>query len=191
MKKILLTLMICLLLIPTTILVGCKDNKNNGIDLSTYFENKVTYQVSGKTAKNEATLKDYSHNKHNDQVQYTNITFTGKPAWLYKMTLEKITFDIFSNENMEDFQIKITISNLKQGDSSLTTTNTLKKEIPVKAVKNKAVKVELKVNDIFNSMTASTTIKIEVDSSYYTGDNKDLNFKFDLMNFRVYGEHKK
>ncbi len=191
MKKFILALLICILCLPTALLYGCNNTTNSGIDLSVYFENDVKYKVYDKTGTTTATLKDFTHNNHNDQVQYTNITFTGKPAWLYKMTLEKVTFDVYGNVDVDDLQITITITNLVKGDNSITTSNTLTKEIPVNVTKNKAVKVSLDVNDVFNSISASTTIKIDIDPSYYKGDNKDLGFKLDIMNFKVYGEHKK
>ena len=191
MKKFILALLICILCLPTALLYGCNNTTNSGIDLSVYFENDVKYKVYDKTGTTTATLKDFTHNNHNDQVQYTNITFTGKPAWLYKMTLEKVTFDVYGSVDVDDLQITITITNLVKGDTSITTSNTLTKEIPVNVTKNKSVKVSLDVNDVFNSISASTTIKIDIDPSYYKGDNKDLGFKLDVMNFKVYGEHKK
>ena len=191
MKKFILALLICFLCLPTALLYGCNNTTNSGINLSVYFENDVKYKVYDKTGTTTATLKDFTHNNHNDQVQYTNITFTGKPAWLYKMTLEKVTFDVYGSVDVDDLQITITITNLVKGDTSITTSNTLTKEIPVNVTKNKAVKVSLDVNDVFNSISASTTIKIDIDPSYYKGDNKDLGFKLDVMNFKVYGEHKK
>lgn len=190
MKKFILALLICVLCVPTFLLYGCKDSPNNGLDLSIYFEDKVTYQVYNKSSKVECKLNDFKHNNHEDQVQYTNITFTGKPSWLYKMTLEKITFDIYSNVDLEAFQFKIIVSNLAQGDTDLTTSNTLTEEVSVDLKKNKTSHISLDVNDIFTSISASTTIKISVDSSYYKGDYKDLGFKFDVLNFRVFGEHK-
>ena len=191
MKKFILALLICIVIAPTFILYGCKNSpKNSGLDLAFYFEDKITYQVYNKSSKVETTMKNFSHNNHNDQVQYTNITFTGKPSNLYKMTLEKVTFDIYSNANLDAFQFEIVVSNLAQGDTDLTTSNTLTKEISVDLKKNKTSHVSLEVNDIFTSISASTTIKIVTDASYYKGDYEQLGFKFDVLNFRVFGKHK-
>lgn len=159
--------------------------------MSVYFENKTTYQVYNNSTKTEVTLNDFRHNKHDNLVQYSNITFTGKAAWLYKMTLEKITFDVYSNVDLEDFEIKIAVSNLAQSDSELTTSNTLTKTVPVNLKANSISSVTLDVNDLFVSETASTTIKLTVDSAYYKGDYKDLGLKFDVLNFKVFGEHKR
>ena len=179
------------MLSPTFILYGCKNSPNNsGIDLAFYFENKVTYQVYNDNTKVESTINDFFHNKYDNKVQYSNITFTGKPSNLYKMTLEKITFDIYSNVNLDAFQFKIIVSNLAQGDTDLTTSNTLTEEVSVDLKKNKTSHVSLAVNDIFTSISASTTIKLSFDASYFKGDYEDLGFKFDVLNFRVFGEHK-
>lgn len=191
MKKLLLSLIICLLFIPATMFVGCKNTQNNGISLPVYFEDKVTYQVYNKSSKVESKLNEFSHNKTDNQVQYTNITFTGIPAWLYKMTLEKITFDLFSTADIEDFEFTITVTNLEGAETSLTTSNTLTKTIAIALEKNESKKITLNVNDVVKSSTASTTIKLTFDSSYYKGDNANLNFKLDVKNFKVFGEHKK
>jgi len=169
-------------------LFGCKNSENNGIDLSTYFEDKVTYKVYNSTSVN-STLANFSHNKHDNLVQYTEIAFTGKQAWLYKMTLEKVSFDFYSNADIEDFELKITITNLTGAETSLTQSNTLSKTIPMSLTKNKNHHINLDVNDVFNSATASTSIKISVDSAYYKGDYAKLNFKFDISNFKVFGKH--
>lgn len=190
MKKFILSILICILCAPTFLFYGCKETKNNGLDLSVYFEDKVTYQVYNKSTRVETTLGNFTHNNHEDQVKYTNITFNGKPSWLYKMTLEKVTFDIYSNADLEAFQFNIIISNLAQGDTDLTTSNTLTEEVSVNLKKNKLTHVQLDVNDIFSSVSTSTTIKISVDASYYKGDYADLDLKFDVLNFKVYGEHK-
>lgn len=189
MKKIILALLICVLCAPALLIAGCKNKPNNQLNLSVYFENKVKYNVYSKSAV-EVKLNDFSHNKHNDQVQYTTITFTGKPSWLYKMTLEKISFDIFSSANVEDFQFKVIVSNLADGDSDLVSSNTVTKEISVNLSKNQATHVKVNINDIFSSVSATTTIKITFDSAYYVGDYKPLDLKIDVMNFKVFGEHK-
>ena len=190
MKKFILILLTCILCAPTFLLCACKETKNNGLNLSVYFENKVTYQVYNKSSKVDSTLKEFKHNIHNDQVQYTNITFTGKPDWLYKMTLEKVTFDIYSNTDLDSFQFKIIISNLAQGDTDLTTSNTLTEEVSVNLKKNQTTHVSLNVNDVFTSISASTTIKLSFDSSYFKGDYEQLGLKYDILNFKVFGEHK-
>jgi len=181
--------MLAIICLPT-ILLGACDNKNENIDLSVYFENKVTYQVHGKSGNNEVTLNDFTHNDHENQLKYMNITFTGKPAWLYQMNIEKITFEVFSNVDL-DVQMEIKVSNVKDGDiSNTSSTNTVTKLAPVSMKKNKTVQVTVEIGKTIESISASTTIKIGfADSTNYSGDNKDLDFKFDLSNFKVYGKH--
>jgi len=191
MKKFILSIALCLLLLPTTLLIGCNGSNNNGINLPVYFEDKVTYLVYNQGSKVDAKLNDFTHNKTDNQVQYSSITFTGKPEWLYRMTIKKVTFDIYSNSNVEDFEFTITITNLEGAETTLVTSNTLTKTIAVPLEKNKSKSITLDVNDIVNSSTASTTIKLTFDSSFYKGDNSSLNFKLDVKNFKVFGEHKK
>ena len=187
MKKIILSLLLSILCLPTMLLYGCKETKTHQLDLSVYFENKVTYTVNNSSSKIDAKLNDFAHSKTDNQVQYTNITFTGNPAWLYKMTLEKI----YSNANVDDFEFTIVVTNLSGAETTLTTSNTLTKDIPVKLEKNKTQTVTILINDIVDSATASTTIKLNFDSAYYKGDNASLDFKLDVLNFKVYGEHKR
>lgn len=188
MKKFLLGLFALLLCIPATLFVGCDNAKS--ITLSRYFENKVNYQVYGRTGVNEATLEDFSHSSHDDQAQYMSITFTGIPAWLYKMTIHTITFEVYSNQT-EEMEMIVKVSNLKNGDQSATGgTSTFSYTVSIPMVKGKAVKVSIPVEDYFVSNTASTTIKLEVtDSSYFYAEGENTGLKYDVLNFAVYGEH--
>lgn len=190
MKKILLGILSIILCIPAVLFAGC-DNSNGGITLTRYFENKVNYQVYGRTGTNESTLSEFSHNKTDNAAQYTSITFTGIPSWLYQMTLEKITFKVYGNKT-EEIELIVSVSNLSKGDQSSTGgSSTFKKTVSVAMVNGKAVKVSVPVNDYFLSNTASTTIKIEVtDSSYFFAENENTGLKFDILNFAVFGEHK-
>ena len=156
MKKIILTLLLSLILIPTTFFYGCKKNIDNGIDLSFYFEDKVTYNVVGRT-NNNTTLNDLVHNDNNNLQQYTKITVTGKPANLYKMTIEKISFDVYSNVQVDDLQITVSMTNMENGNSSLSSSTTFKKEVPIKTVENGIAHVSIDVNDVVKSISSSSS----------------------------------
>ena len=170
--------------------VGCKDKATN-INMATYFENKVNYQVYGRTGVNEATLSDFTNSDHDDLVQYMSITFTGKPDWLYKMTVNYINFEVYANQN-EEVEMYIKVSNLKNGDKSSTGgSSVFSYKVSVSLKENEAVKVSVPVNDYFLSNTATTTVKIEItDSSYFYADGQNTGFKFDVLNFSVNAEHK-
>ncbi len=188
MKKFLLGLFAFVLCIPATLLVGC--DQTNAITLSRYFEDTVNYQVYGRTGVNEATLSDFTHSNHDDQAQYLSITFTGIPAWLYKMTIHTITFEVYANQT-EEMEMIVKVSNLKNGDQTATGgSSTFSYTVSIPMVKGKAVKVTVPVEDYFVSNTASTTIKLEVtDSSYFYAESENTGLKFDILNFAVYGEH--
>lgn len=176
------------MIIPSILFAACGQKTKEGIDIPTYFE-KVTYQVQGSTSANgiAAEFEDFTHNKHDNQVKYTQITFTGKPAWLYKMTLEKITFDVFANVT-EEVEIKITVTNVIDGNPE-TGSTTFTDKVSVPMVKDQAVKVDFNIGKVFKSNSSSTSIKLQVESSYYTGDNEETNLKFDVMNFKVHAKH--
>ena len=190
MKKTIFTLLLCILCLPTILLGACGNKENNGIDISVYFEKDATYQVYAKNGKNTLAMNSFVSEESKELLQYSSVTFTGKPAWLYKMNIEKITFDVVANAEVEDLQLTLTFTNLENGNPALTSSNTLTKEVAVHTVKNGKVPVTVEINDIIKSNTASTTIKIAVDSAYYKGDNAELNFKLDFLNLKVFGQHK-
>lgn len=205
MKKFILSILAVVLLLPCFAFVGC-GKESHAIDMTQYFKEKVNYQIFDKSAINDnlalSTCLDNKFNTVDDNGnkslrQYTSITFNGNTEWLYKMTIEKIAFSIYSNVDMTvQFEVKIT--NVHTGNQEENgRKNTYIEPIEIQLKKDKAVKVEIRdINDYFESYTATTTINISTTNDYFRTRNEnnevvltDLNY--DISNFQVYGVHKR
>lgn len=189
MKKILLPILAIILCLPSLILVGCGNN-DNYINIQTYFETKVNYQIYGRSGTNEAKLSDFTGDNTNKMDQYTSITFNGIPSWLYKMNVEYVVFDVYSNTTT-DIEMYLKISNLKNGDqSNVGGSSVFTKQFEVKLEQNKPIRVKIPVNDYFESNSATTTIKLEItDSSYFKDQNGNTDLKYTIQNFNVIASH--
>lgn len=186
MKKFLLTILAFVLCLPTFTFVGC--GTNNYIDVPTYFK-EVRYSAYN-SSEQKTTVNEFTHNNHDNAKKFTNITFYGNNEWLYKMTLETVSFDIYSNIN-EEVEFTLRVTNLKNGNQANNgMTSVYQKTLSPILKKNQKTTIKFSINDIINSMATETKIEIIVDASYFTGDNQELDFKFDILNFKISGEHK-
>lgn len=190
MKKFLLSFLAIIMCIPALAFAGCSESSDS-IKMTTYFETKVNYQVYGRTGTNESTLSDYIGSKTDNMDQYMSITFNGKPDWLYKMTVEYVTFEVYSNQT-EEIEMNIKISNLKNGDqSNVGGSSVFTKQIAINLKANESVKVKVPVNDYFESNSATTTIKLEItDTSYFYSNKANTGLKFTVQNFGLIANHK-
>ena len=100
MKKIFTFFCAVLICICPLLFTACVKNEQP-IDASRYFESKVIYNVYDKTGDIEDKLSTFTDNKFDNLTQYTKVKFTGISDWLYKMTINKISFDIYSNLNIK------------------------------------------------------------------------------------------
>lgn len=188
MKKILLSILAIIFCIPAFILAGC-GNKPNYIDMDTYFNSEVKYYVHSQ-GEGKTTLNKLTSSSHSDMNKYTSISIEGKNDWLYLMTIETVSFEIYSNIS-DEIEFTVRITNLKNGDQSSTGgASAFEKTVSPNLKKNKATKVTINVNDYVESRSTVTKIEIRVDGSYFSGDNQELGFKFDIQNLKVAGRHK-
>ncbi len=194
MKKItkLILALVFVICLPVLCLAGC-NKKSTAINMLRYFETSVSYQLySNETGT--TNISTFLDSKADAPNKYTRITFTALREWIYKMTLEKITFDIYSNIDLDDFELTMEITNLKKGDTQ-SSSSTFTKTIPIHLVKGKAVPVRVDINDYVESYTATTTIKLLVKDrtcfeSDTTGDGiTPTGLMFDIINFQLYGVH--
>ncbi len=201
MKKFLITLLALILCVPTLALVGCKKD-DHAINMKRYFTS-VSYRLFPRNEKFEDKKLDvFLDDKSDNLNRYTNITFKGDKEWLYKMKVEKLTFSVFSNET-KDVEFTVSITNLKKGDPTATTpTTTLTRIVPVRLIENTKIPVAvLDINDYFVSLTASCEITISIIDSnaraYFQSTDPTTNqtvtneFKFDILDFQLYGYHTK
>ena len=116
-----------------------------------------------------------------------SITFEGKSDWLYKMTIDKICFDVYSNQN-EELEFRINFSNLRNTDKK---DGEDKFVVTVSAVKGKTVSVTVPIKDYIESNQNPTKVSISLqDSSNYVNEkNENSGLKIDISNVRFYGKH--
>lgn len=183
MKKIFLSLTLLLLIIcPALAFTGCKDK---GITMSTYFQQKVNYQVYGRSGINEGKLADFTAKKNNNLQQYTKITFSGN-TWLYLFNIDKLCFNVYSNKT-ETIELNIKIPNLSNADDTINGQKEFK--VQINLIANKSVPVTIFVNDYFATNTNST-IEINVsDSSCFYQNGQNTGLKFAISGFTLFGNH--
>lgn len=163
MKKFMTFLLALFCLAPALLFVAC-DKNAKPIDASTYFSQAVTYTVYGKSGQFEEKLSDLTDSKFDNQTKYQTLTITGNTAWLYKMTVKKVEFEIRTNEDVE-LQFILHISNLRNTDKDAD--QNPKFIAVVNAKKGKAVKFAFEINDYFESVSATSTFILELDGSQY------------------------
>lgn len=188
MKKFLLSFLAIILCAPAFIFTACEKNANY-IDMNTYFKSEVKYTTFNQ-GEQKTSLNKLTSSSHSDMDKYTSISIEGDNDWLYLMTIEYVTFEIYSNIS-DEVEFTVRITNLKKGDQSSTGgTSTFEKTVSPTLKKNQAKKVTIKVNDYIASRSTVTRIEIRVDGAYFSGDNQDLGFKYDIQNLKVSAKHK-
>ena len=186
MKRFLTFVLAVFALFPTVFLAGCGE-KNVGINMSRYFKPTVSYTIYGSSGTMTAELDHFIGNKPDAENQYLSITFTGDNSWIYKMTVEKIEFDVYSNID-DEVQLIVRVSNLRGGDLDGYQEPKFVRGVDVKAGKTSHVTVD--VNDYFESYTVNTSVVIEVDGAqHYFANGENTGLKIDIINFVVFGHH--
>lgn len=191
MKKLLISIFAIILCFPCFALVGC-DKSSEPVNMSTYFKNEVKYRVypSSSNTEQTTTLNEFTHKKHDKLNQYMYVTLSGNSDWLYKMTIDKIVFNVYSNKT-ENVEFVVTITNLENGDTSSTGgPSVFTYKADVKLLKNINTQITIPVNDIVKSNSSTTTIKIAVSNDYFYIDKANTGLKFDINNISVFGAHK-
>lgn len=189
MKKFFLCLLAVVLCIPALAFVGC-DADDHRLNMERYFEKTVSYQTYPSYAYNDGlSIKTFLDNKHDSMAQYSQFEFTGVSDWVYRLHLEKLTFQIYSNIDLE-VQFQMTITNLVNGNIE-GSKGTMKKQVPVKLKRNKAVTVTVAIDDVVDSLTSPLLrIRFEfTDGSAFKQNDVETGLKYDIMNFQVYGYH--
>ncbi|MBQ7467187.1 MAG: hypothetical protein IJS74_03880 [Clostridia bacterium] len=188
MKRFLSFVLVLFAFLPVMLFSACGENKT-GINMSRYFSQSVSYTLYGANGTQTENLSHFTGSKADKPNKYLSVTFTGENAWIYKMTVEKIEFDVFSNIDTE-LQFIVRVSNLKNGD--LNGYQEPKFTVPVDNIKaGKTAHVEINVNDYFASNSATTSIVIELDGAqHYFANGEETGLQIDIINFSVKGEHK-
>lgn len=184
MKKIFTFICAVLICICPLLFTACGKNEQP-IDASVYFKEDVSYTIYSKGSEEiKDKLSTFTDNKFDNATQYMSITFEGKSDWLYKMTIDKICFDVYSNQN-EELEFRINFSNLRNTDKKDREQD--KFVVMVSAIKGKTVSVTVPIKDYIESNQSPTKVSIFLqDSSNYINNS---GLKIDISNVRFYGKH--
>lgn len=186
MKKKLLSLLALILCLPAMFLVGCKEQPDNSINMNRYFQSKVKYELYNQgSSKVETELKEFTHSLNDNQRQYSEIAFNYEGSWIYKMYVEKVSFDIYANAEQE-VQFVLRMDNLSNSD--IDSKSEPKFKVLAETKTNEVITVTFVINDYINKETSSTMRIITDGAQYFQGENE--NFVFDISNLRIYGEHR-
>ena len=186
MKKFLSFAFLIVLCLPILLFAGCKTQQKD-LNLDVYFDQQVKYTIYGKNEEYKDQLSNFTDNRFNNHAQFTKITLEGKSDWLYKMTIEKIEFQVSSNMD-EELQFIVRISNLRNTDKDQNQNPKFVQSVVVKT--NKTQKVSIPVKDYFESISSEIKVEIELDGTqYYFSENQNTGLKIDISAIKVFGEH--
>ena len=172
---------------PILLLSACGENNKKPVNMTRYFNSDVNYTVYGESGTKTSKLAHFIGSNPDQQNAYISVEFVGNNAWIYKLNVEKIEFDVFSNIDAE-IQLNIHVSNLRNGDLDAYQDPKFKASFDCRAGKTQHVSID--VNDYFESNIAATKIVIEVDGAqHYFAENQETGLKIDIINFKVYGNH--
>ena len=185
----LLTLIVC---IPAILVCGCSKKRSNfdKFDASAYLESKVTY-ITYDNSNNQTMEINEFFNEEVDPVDvknYSTIKITAKSAWVYKMYIDKIYFNFYSNKSLStELIVNLTITNLapendlSKPESKSFTCSFIPKE-------NESILCEFEIEKIVANATGcliTIDINESIDSEFIESD-----FRWTIYNFEIYGEHK-
>lgn len=190
MKKFLTFAFALIICFCPFLFTACNSNSTL-LDLNVYLKSEtgktpeVTYKVyNGSSDGVTEKLSTFTDNKFDNLAQYTEIAFKGAPEWLYKMTIEKITFDVYANAS-ESIQLNVSFSSLKN-----TSRHNGQFTVIVETQKNKAVPVTVKIDDYVETNSSAVNINIAIDNyMIYFADGENTGLKIDISNFKMYGIH--
>lgn len=187
MKRKILSLLLIVLL-PTLFLVGCNAEPKNKLNMQRYFIS-CTYTLKGtQTSSVTGNINSYLGANHSVMAKYETITLNGDTNWLYGMTLNYLTFEVYSNASGE-FTIQMLLTNLTKGSNTSNDGNTPpdpEKELEITfsgmVEANKAKLIKMNINDVVKSISESTnitfTFSVTPDTTYT------------IQNIQLYGSHK-
>ena len=185
MKKIFTFIFAVLICVCPLLFTAC-GAQQKPLNAAVYFKEEVTYTIYNKRDEVKDKLSTFTDNKFDNATQYTKITFEGKSDWLYKMTVDKICFEVYSNKT-EDLQFIINFSNLRNSDKK---NDEPKFVVSVSAVAGKTVSVSVPIKDYVESNQSPTKVSIELDGTmYYFADDEETGLKIDISNVRFFGTH--
>lgn len=190
-KKVLMAVFAIVLCLPAVLLAGC--GKDKSLNLERYFEKSVSYNVYN-VGSGKGKLSDYTGDEAVQTNQFSRTQFTGISSWLYRMKIEYIEFDIYSTKDVDNFEIFISITNMVNGDETLTSGSRthITDAIALSLKEGKHIHAKVKIDDIVADNSATTTLAFYLsDTSYFRTNGQDTGFKYSIYNLKIFGEHQK
>lgn len=183
MKRKILSL-ILIVLLPVILLSGCNNKPDNKLNMFRYFT-ACSYTLKGsQTSSVTGNVSSYLGSSKNALAKYETITLKGDTNWLYGMTLDYLTFEIYSTEAGE-FQIQMLLTNLTRGSNENNPTEP-EKELEITysgSVDAKTAKlIKMDINDVVKSILADTNITFTFSVT--------PNTTYTIQNVQLYGSHK-
>ena len=169
-KRLLIT--ICAVIVSLCF-VGCGNNQSNSINMSRYFNSKVTssatnYSLSSFTG---------SSLDNNTVASHTYLKFQGNLSWIYGMTIESAYFYFYSTRTTNSQFIKITISNLEEEYNQT---------IEIETTKNTGKLVKIDIDSTVKSLSEELYITFTIDDPLVATGT----YEWTIYNFGICGEHK-
>ena len=181
MKKKILAI-ILVFIIPIIFFAGCKNEPNSKINMSRYFTS-CSYILKNTNNSITGNVNSYFDNKHTAMNNYSSLTLVGDSNWLYGMTLDYITFEIYSSASGE-FELQMKITNVTKGDNEeeQTPDKVFDKSFSWNVEANTAKLVKIDINDTIKSISAETKLTFIFSVT--------PNSTFTIEAIQLYGAHK-
>lgn len=195
MKSKILNLIIAIFCIPVLFLCGCSNKRSElpKVEASVYIEDVAKYTTFDNSKEQSLKIDEFISPDLNPQniKNFEKITITAKSSWIYKMYIDKIYFNFYSNKTTDtEMIVKLTITNLAKESEIGTKESVHSKELTCPFIPKENGFIEC-MFDIQETVAVATgcTMTIDINESINNELIED-DFRWTIYNFEIYGEHR-
>ena len=195
MKKSILKIITLLICLPLA-LCGCSKVKSklDTIHLPVYYNNTVSCDLYGKTNSIGINLSDLTSKKpkYGLMAAYTKFELKANAAWVYKLYIDYIYFQVYTNMDSSELIVNVKITNLASEDDLANPTNDFTAECSLIPQADESFICEVKVQKVIATATGST-ITFDILNSpevFYDNFGKEIGFKWMIHDLKFYAEHR-
>lgn len=195
MKKSILKLFTLLICLPLAF-CGCSKVKSklDTIHLPVYYNNTVSCDIYGKTNSIGISLSDLTSKKpkYGLMAAYTKFELKANAAWVYKLYIDYIYFQVYTNMDSSELIVNVKITNLASEDDLANPTNDFTAECSLIPQADESFICEVKVQKVIATATGST-ITFDILNSpevFYDNFGKEIGFKWMIHDLKFYAEHR-
>ena len=195
MKNRLLKILMAIICIPVLLVSACssKDSKLDTINLSTYYQEKVSSTIYGQTKKVESSLSSLTAKEPamKEIGQYTSFTLTANPAWIYKMYIDYIYFYVYTNIDVAtQMTINVSITNLASENDLTNPSDDFTADCSLIPEKNGTFLCKVKVQKVVATATGSevTFDILNTPEVFYDEYAQENNFKWIIYGLEFHAE---